>query len=401
MAGPRGGAQNSFFMQKLLSFFLAVMSVLPAFGQGKDSIIVSASNVIAVSVSGPADLETPARTAFSAHGAFTLQGKAKFEIKFAPAGAGHVKVDVTDGAKSVLSQTFGGTTPRNALFRAADAAVKAITGQPGFFASKLAFISDSTGRKEIYVSDLFLGDAKRITNDSAAAFTPRWSPDGSKLIYTSLYQGAPDIYLIDLAANQRKLFASFKGTNSGARFSPDGSRVAMVLSGAGNPEIYTSNAQGRDFQRLTRTADAVESSPCYSPDGKSLVFVSDQQGKPQLFTMSASGGQPRRVTSGYAYSAEPDWNRVQTSLIAFTAGIGRGFQVGVCDVTGKTRPRIVTNDAADAVEPVWLADGRHILYTAKSAGKRSLVILDTGVENGKRTVISKTSVSTEKPSVWW
>jgi TolB protein len=37
----------------------------------------------------------------------------------------------------------------------------------------------------LYVSDLFLGEAKQITNDRALVLTPRWSPDGSKLLFTS------------------------------------------------------------------------------------------------------------------------------------------------------------------------------------------------------------------------
>ncbi len=64
---------------------------------------------------------------------------------------------------------MNGTSARNALLRAADVAVKASSGLNGFFASRLAFISERTGHPEVYTGDLFSGEVKQITNDRAQA----------------------------------------------------------------------------------------------------------------------------------------------------------------------------------------------------------------------------------------
>ena len=151
--------------------------------------------------------------------------------------------------------------------RPADVAVAKTNGLGlrGYFASKLAFINERTGKKEIYTGDLMFGEVKQITRDNSIALSPRWAPDGSRLLYTSFYKsGFPDIFLIDLGSYQRSTFVSFKGTNSGARFSPTGSQVAMILSGEGNPEVYVSNAQGRGVSRKTRS-DSAKSSPASRP----------------------------------------------------------------------------------------------------------------------------------------
>lgn len=335
------------------------------------------------------ELTALANQAFAAHGAFRrVQQGFVFDVKFAPGGGpNQVQVTVTRGqGTAVLSQVVSGNSPRNAFFRAGDLAVKAMTNKPGFFASKLAFIGERTGKPEVYVGDLFLGDVRQITNDKALALTPRWAPDGSRLVYTSYFRtGFPDIFMLDLGTLQRNTFVSFKGTNSGARFSPDGRNVAMVLSGEGNPEIYVGNAQGREITRKTRTR-AIESSPCFSPDGSQVVFTSDAAGGPQLYVMAAAGGEARRLgTRLSGYCAEPDWSKADPTKIVFTARMGSGFQLAVYDLKSGIA-KVVSKAPFDAVEPSWLADGRHVVFSARAAGTSSLWILDT--ENGKATQLS-------------
>jgi len=370
----------------------------PAPASGEPLVVeVAGLDQIAISVSGAGELGELANLAFSAHGRFRrVASGGMYDLRFSNAGPNQVHVDVLKGGQAVLSQTVSGTSTRNALFRAADLAVKATSGLNGFFASKLAFVSERSGKSEIYVSDLFLGEARQITHDKAHSLTPHWSPDGSKLLYTSFFgSGYPDIFLIDLATMQRTTFLSLKGTNSGARYSPTGSQVAMVLSGEGNPELYVSNAQGRQISRRTHTTDAGESSPCFSPDGSQIVYASGDT-TPQLYIIPASGGSPRRVGSGLSsYCAEPDWSRADPNKIVFTIREGRVFQIAVLDLATGAAKR-VSKAPYDGVEPTWLADGRHVVYTARAANSRSLCILDT--ETGKSTRLS--SVQAEKASAW-
>jgi TolB protein len=332
------------------------------------------------------ELDALARQAFGAHGLYRLESRGTYDIRFTQVSGTQVRVDITRNAGTPFaSETVAGATARQALLKAADVAVEKTNGLGlrGFFTARLAFIGERTGRKEIFISDLFLGEGRQLTHDNAAALAPRWSPDGSRLLYTSFYKsGFPDIFQIDLKSNARTTFVSFKGLNSGARFSPNGQQVAMILSGEGSQEVYVSNAQGRQIARRTHSA-AVKASPCWSPTGDRIVFAMGEP-SPQLYVIPSGGGTPSRLGVGYSYVAEPDWSRTNPNKIACTVRVGSQYQIAVYDLsTGKAT---VSPTPGDGIMPSWLADGRHLVYTARTSRSSTLHILDT--ETGKTTAIS-------------
>lgn len=392
-------------MKKILPFLLLLVSAgAPALAQrdiGNIDIVVEKNTVpVRVSANTP-ELNALAVQAFSSHGRYrvTASGYA-YDIRFSLVAPTQVRVDITKGSSGTpfSSETVTGTNARNALLRAADAAVVKTNGLGlrGFFTAQLAFIGEQSGKKEVYTGDLFFGGMKQITHDRALALTPRWSPDGGRLVYTSFYKsGFPDIFQIDLNTYQRTTFVSFKGTNSGARFSPNGQQVAMVLSGEGTPEIYISNAQGRQVSRKTRS-DAVKSSPCFSPDGSRLVFAMEPG--PQLYVMSVGGGTPSRVTSGVSrYCAEPDWSRADPNKIAFTMRQD-GYQIAVLNLATR-QSEVVSKAPFDGIEPSWLADGRHLVYTARDRSTSVICILDT--VTGRSTRVSPRSLgAVMQANVW-
>ncbi|MGH7957664.1 MAG: biopolymer transporter Tol, partial [Opitutaceae bacterium] len=358
------------------------------------------ANTIPVRVTAnSAGLQDLANMAFEAHGRYkrVASGHA-YDLKFTAVTPTQVRVDITRGsaATPVASEVASGTTARHALLRAADIAVQKTNGMNlrGFFTARLAFIAQHGNKGDIYASDLFLGEAKRF-HENALVLTPRWAPDGSRIIFTSyLRSGAPDIFLLDPVSGRKETFASFRGTNSGARFSPNGQQVAMILTGEGTPEVYVSNAQGRNQVRKTRSEFA-KSSPCWSPDGSQIVFAMEPG--PQLYVIPAAGGAPRRLSVGFSYAAEPDWSRTNPNKIACTVRVGGRYQIAVYDMsTGKGQ--VVSKANFDGVEPSWLADGRHIVYTARDRTTSVLCILDS--ETGKSTRISPTSSSALQAGVW-
>ena len=352
----------------------------------------SSEGRIAISVSSSEpSTQVHARRAFALHGgiALTVPETAAFVVRIEPAGGGDAAV-LTVGSgqpyQEQLRRTISGSDYHTAVLRACDAVVEATLRTKGFFAGKLAFVGKQRNITEIYTTDMLFSRVSPLTRDRALVTGPRWSPDGNRLLYTTYFKsGFPDIYAINVRTGRTEPIATYKGTNSGGVFSPNGRRIAMALSGSGNSEIYIADANGKNGRRLT-TNKSLEASPSWSPDGQRLVYTSDAPGKPQLYTISVNGGAPRRIpTNISSYCSEPVWNPVHSNQIAFTASIRGRFQIALYDF--KTRSSKQLTQGPSSVEPVWLRDGRHLVFTRREGGRQRLMLLDS--ETGRVSALHK------------
>lgn len=331
--------------------------------------------------SSDAAARTLAQRAFKVHGDITVTrpDKAAFTVRIERASGGEAALLILGSGspfQEQLRRTVPGRDFNHAVLRACDLVVEATLQSKGFFAGKLAFVGKRGGGSEIYSSDLLFSQVRPLTRDRALVTGPRWSPDGSRILFTTYHKtGFPDIYAINLDTGRKEAIATFKGTNTGGVYSPDGRRIAMTLSGTGNSEIYIADSRGKNLRRLT-TNKSNEASPNWSPDGRRLVYTSDAPGKPQLYQISVNGGAPQRIpTNISSYCTEPAWNPVDPNKLAFTASIGGGFQIAVYDF--KTRSSKQITQGASSVEPAWLNDGRHLVFTKREGGRTRLMMVDS------------------------
>jgi len=369
---------------RTLIFVLCACAASQAIAQGPIDIGVvegqSAGQGIRIRVeSNDAEMARLLNRAFGMHGGYSVVSadRAQFVFGFSAVDERTVKLRISSGGRTQLEQDFNGLDRFDAALRAADHAVLRTLNIPGIFAGTIAFISDRSGHSEVYLSDLMFMRTRQITRDRSQTLLPAISNDLDRLLYTSYHRnGFPDIYSIDLNSNRREVFAGFRGTNTGAVFSPDGRWVAMTLSGSGNSDIYVGNRDGKQLRRLT-TTNGLEADASWAPDGQRLVFTSDSLGKPQIFTVRLDGREMKRVPTNISRNcSEPAWNPRNADQIVFTAAMGREFEIALFEFS-KGQSRVITNRAGDAVHAEWTRDGRHLIYTQRTARSNRLMLLDT------------------------
>lgn len=273
------------------------------------------------------------------------------------------------GESQMLGLEFASTPEnwRRVAHKVSDAIYERLTGQRGFFDSRLVFVAESGPRtnrvKRLAVMDQDGAEPSFLTDGSEQVLNPRFSPSGQQIVYTALSDRGLRLWVLDIESGRREAVGGVGNLVFAPRFSPDGQSIIFSSDRDGNTDIMTRNLRTGRTARLTDNP-AIDTSPAFSPDGRQVVFTSDRAGGTQIYRMSADGGQATRLTFGAGRYSTPVWSP-GGDLIAFTRQAGGRFQIGVMNADGGGE-RILT-DAYLVEGPTWSPNGRVIMFQRESA----------------------------------
>jgi TolB protein len=264
----------------------------------------------------------------------------------------------------------------------ADETVEALTGKRGVSATEIAFISDRTGARQVYVMDADGRDQRRATTGSRIKSFPDWVPDGRAILYVSYDGDQPGFFLTSrsdavrpgpILRNFLTGLPKYRG-----KFDPTGEELAMVASMDGAAEIFRVRRKGNEAKRLTRDP-GIDIAPTWSPDGQRIVFVSDRSGSPQLYLMDRDGGHLRRLTFTGSYNSAPAWSS-DGRWIAYETRVRGQFDIWLIDPSGEINFPITEHPESDE-SPSWSPDGRKIAFSSRRRGRFEIYVMDWNGEN--------------------
>lgn len=315
-------------------------------------------------------------------GAVSVDGGGNIAVKFRV-------YDVFAGQELGNGLRFRGTRDgwRRMAHKVADAVYSRITGESGYFDSRVVYVSE-TGpkddrKKRLAIMDYDGANLKFLTDSNNIVLAPRFSPSGDRVLYTSYETGFPRVFILDIGSVTRRVLEAQSGDMSFApRFSPDGQDVVYSITDGGNSDIYRMNIASGKRTRLT-SAPSIETAPSFSPDGSKIVFESDRSGTQQLYVMNANGGEAQRISFGQGRYGTPVWSP-RGDLIAFTKQNKGRFHIGVMRTDG-SEERLLTASFLDE-GPTWAPNGRVIMFTRETQGANgsaSLYSVDVSGRNLK------------------
>ena len=274
---------------------------------------------------------------------------------------------------------------RYLMHRLSNDIIRALTGHEGIFLTRLAFVGNASGHKEIYVCDYDGHNVRQITADKSIALLPRWSSDGKKILYNSYKDGGPMLYMQDFASGGVKRISARSGLNTGASWAPDGKKVALTLSPKGNPDIFTIDLNGKIIRRLIDHW-GIDVSPTFSPDGNRIAFVSNRSGSPQIYVLDLINDIEERLTFEDEtfegkYSTSPTWSSL--NRIAFSSLNQGHFDIYTMDANGGLLRRL-TGNQGDNEDPCWSPDGRYIVFSSNREGRYHLYFMNANGQNQRR-----------------
>jgi len=251
-----------------------------------------------------------------------------------------------------------------------DLIYETLMGEPGAFATRIAYVTeirhaDGSRHYSLQVADADGYNPQPVLNSTHPLMSPSWSPDGKRLAYVSFESKKPAIYIQEVDSGRRELVSSYPGLNGAPVWSPDGKRMALVLSRRGNADIYILDLERRNLQQITENY-AIDTEPVWYPDGSALIFTSDRGGTPQLYRVYFADGRATRLTFEGKYnsraSISPDGKR-----IAMVHGDQGKFRIAVMDTDGGAL-QVLTDSSLDE-SPSFAPNGSMIIYATEAKGK--------------------------------
>jgi len=307
----------------------------------------------------------------------------------------------------------------------------------------VAFVSDSTGSRQIWIRLLGGGAPLQLTRDPGDHFSPRWSPDSSSLFYytppaegsheaviweISALGGTPrriaqslsevdpshdgkslvffrlhdnqiELVRTDRDAGNAQVLAQFlpKTACRQPRWAPDDSSVAFVLAyDRWTDDLYYVSASGGTPHRITND-NSLLSGFSWLPDGSAFV-LSASRGSTLLYLptlhlwqVAKEGGPLQQLTFGDESDASPDIDsrrRVVSSRAHISFDIWR-FPVDSSPSENVRRAVQVSHQTAQVQTPSLSPDGRQLAYLSDTGGHGNIWVLDLASGQSRQVTFEK------------
>ena len=167
-----------------------------------------------------------------------------------------------------------------------------------FVQGEIVVASSRSGRLQLYAAERAnLAQLRKITDDTATATEPAFSPDGSHIAFTSTRDGQPEVYVMDADGTNAARLTNSPGLDGDPSFSADGQAVVFHSQRTGHRQVYLQPITSSVAVPLTQEP-ADNSQPSMSPDGEVIAFVSNRDGNNHIWLMAKDGTNQRPFTRG-------------------------------------------------------------------------------------------------------
>jgi TolB protein len=255
--------------------------------------------------------------------------------------------------------------------RIADIIFKQLTGIPGAFSTRIAFISVEgtypSQKYKLIVSDYDGENQQVIATSTEPLMSPSWSPDGQSLAYVSFENKASAIFVQTLRTGERRRVSARAGINGAPAWSPDGSTLAITLSRKdGDVDVYTLQLTSQTLTRMTFDP-GIDTEPMWSADGRKLYFMSDRAGGPQIYEIDVDQPQrASRITFEGSYNARPRLSPDGKRLAVVYLDRGN-YRIAVVDLASKA-VQVLTQGRQDE-SPSFAPNGATLIYATQDRGR--------------------------------
>ncbi|MBP9841612.1 MAG: PD40 domain-containing protein [Simkaniaceae bacterium] len=185
--------------------------------------------------------------------------------------------------------------------------------------NKIAFISDASGRADLFVQSFDPASGplgiplQAYTFPHSVQASPCFSPNGEKIAFVSDKEKTPCIYLISTPkySHNNTLPTTIKLTskyreNTCPNWSPDGKKLAYSARVDGVRQIMVYDFASEEEIQLT-SGPGHKENPVWGPNSFHLVFNSVDPGASELYLINLHQRKPLKISHGPGRKHYPAW----------------------------------------------------------------------------------------------
>ena len=232
---------------------------------------------------------------------------------------------------------------------------------------QIAFCAQSDGPySELEVVDLGSRRARELTQLSALALSPAWSPDGRYIYFASSRGGAMNIWKISASGGEPEQITAGQGDDAQLDVSADGKKIVFSTwherVNIAQGDLQASSGQ-QNVKLLTTDPARNQEAPEYSPNGKYIAYFSNLKGaeKESIWFSDADGSNPVQVVKDDGINVFPHWEPDSQHLIYAVSSTPYGFNR--VSISGGT-PETILKNGNDVYFDVGLG-GRLLFQNSK------------------------------------
>ena len=282
---------------------------------------------------------------------------------------------------------------------------------------KLAFISNRTGNRDIYILDFATNNLTRITYSDTSDYLDAWSRDGEWLYFYASSQeiaGMNDIYRVRATGGTPLAISNDRYTNEfHSSPSPNGKDLLFSARGFSQGQWWRNGRshideseiwlkRGASYQKISERG-AKQQWTMWSPDGSKIYYVSDRSGKQNIWSQDI-GGAAKQLTNfqtGRVLWAKISYNGKEIvferdfKIWKMDTGNGRSAPLSI-NLRGSAASPITTNiNLSSRISEFALSpDGKKVVAVA-----RGEVFAATSKDGGDAVRITKTAAA-ESFAIW-
>ena len=235
--------------------------------------------------------------------------------------------------------------------------------------SSVAFVSERTGSKDIFVIGVDGRGLRQVTAGPAADDSPSWSPDGGRLVFSGTGDDpAGDLYTVPSGGGTPTRLTTDPGADTQPAWAPTGARIAFTTTrfDPAGDVVVMAETGGAVTRAVPEPGDSSE--PAWSPDGARLAFTT-RQADPLGDVEQVAGGQVSVISalSGVG-ETEPTFRADGQPVFTQLRG-GATTDIWSADARGGDRRDITNRPDADEADPAFSPDGTSLAYTEFGTGE--------------------------------